>query len=55
MGNRSGENLHVTYPCYRAKLTVDPALGALLAHEAPLKAGPNADLTDAQKILAEQT
>jgi len=39
MGNRSGENVHVTYPCYRAKLTVDPAFGAL----PPLKAGPNAD------------
>src|SRR5258708_12456903 len=33
MGNRSRENAHVTYPCYRAKLTVDPALGALLAYD----------------------
>jgi hypothetical protein len=28
--------------------------GAVLAHEAPPRVGPNVDLTDAQKILAEQ-
>jgi len=33
MGNRSGENAHFTYPCYRPKLTVDRALGALLAYD----------------------
>ena len=54
MGNRSGENLNVTCPCCQAKLTVDPVFGAVLSHEAPAKAGPNVDLTDAQKILAEQ-
>ncbi len=45
MGNRSGENLNVTCPCCQAKLVVDPVFGAVL---------PNVDLTDAQKILAEQ-
>ena len=54
MGNRSGENLNVTCPCCQAKLTVDPVFGAVLSHEAPVKSGPNVDLTDAQKILAEQ-
>ena len=54
MGNRSGENLQVTCPCCRAKLTVDPVFGAVLSHEVPVKTGPNVDLTDAQKILAEQ-
>lgn len=54
MGNRSGENLHVTCPCCQAKLTVDPVLGAVLSYEAPPKAGPNVDLTDAAGILAEQ-
>jgi hypothetical protein len=54
MGNRSGENLQVTCPCCGAKLTVDPVFGAVLSHEVPVKAGPNVDLTDAQKILAEQ-
>src|SRR5260370_13688330 len=54
MGNRSSENLHVTCPCCQAKLTVDPVFGAVLSHEAPVKAGPNVDLSDAQKILAAQ-
>ncbi len=54
MGHRSGENLNVTCPCCKAKLTVDPVFGAVLSHEEPPKASPNVDLTDAQKILAEQ-
>lgn len=54
MGNRSSENLNVTCPCCQAKLTVDPVFGAVLSHEAPPKAGPNVDLTDAQRMLAEQ-
>ncbi len=55
MGNRSGENLHVTCPCCQAKLVIDPVFGAVLSHEAPPKAGPNVDLENAQGILAEQT
>ncbi len=54
MAKQDSENLYVTCPCCRAKLTVDPVLGAVLSHELPVKAGPNVDLTDAQKILAEQ-
>jgi hypothetical protein len=54
MAKQDSENLHVTCPCCRAKLTVDPVFGAVLSHDLPLKAGPNVDLTDAQKILAEQ-
>ncbi len=54
MAKQNSENLHVTCPCCRAKLTVDPVFGAVLSHEVPVKAGPNVDLTDAQKILAEQ-
>src|SRR5713226_6535502 len=54
MGNCSSENLNVTCPCCQAKLTVDPVFGAVLSHEAPPKAGPNVDLTNAQRILAEQ-
>ncbi len=44
MGNRSSENLHITCPCCQAKLTVDPVFGAVLSHEAPVKAGLNVDL-----------
>lgn len=54
MGNRSSEKLNVTCPCCHAKLVVDAVFGAVLSHEAPVKHGPDVDLTDAQKILAEQ-
>ena len=54
MGLKDGENLNVICPCCRAKLVVDPMFGAVLSHEVPPKSGPNVDLTDAQKILAEQ-
>jgi hypothetical protein len=54
MGKPSRENLNVTCPCCQAKLVVDPVFGAVLSHEAPVKPGPNVDLTDAQKVLAEQ-
>ena len=54
MVKQNSQNLHVTCPCCQAKLVVDPVFGAVLSHEAPVKAGPNVDLSDAQKILAEQ-
>src|SRR6201987_5768797 len=54
MGLKDGENLNVVCPCCQAKLVVDPVFGAVLSHEAPVKAGPEVDLTDAGKILSEQ-
>jgi hypothetical protein len=54
MGNHGPENLNVTCPCCQSKLVVDSVFGAVLSHEAPVKPGPDVDLTDAQKILAEQ-
>jgi hypothetical protein len=54
MGKQTTDNLNVTCPCCQAKLVVDPIFGAVLSHEAPVRPGPNVDLTDAQKILAEQ-
>ncbi len=54
MSKTSNEGLRVTCPCCNAKLTVDAALGVVLSHEVPVKAGPNVDLTDAAGILAEQ-
>ena len=44
----------VACPCCQAKLTVDPALGVVLSHEDPPRRGPDVDLSDAAKILAEQ-
>jgi len=54
MGLKDGENLNVTCPCCQAKLVVDPIFGSVLSHEAPVKAGPNLDLTKASSILEEQ-
>jgi len=54
MAKSNSDNLNVTCPCCQAKLVVDPIFGAVLSHEAPVRSGPNVDLTDAQKILSEQ-
>ena len=54
MGLKDGENLNIVCPCCQAKLVVDPLFGAVLSHEAPVKAGPNVDLTHAEKILSDQ-
>src|SRR5277367_1328909 len=54
MGLKDGENLNVVCPCCQAKLVVDPMFGAVLSHEVPVKAGPNVDLTHAEKILSDQ-
>src|ERR1700675_1140334 len=54
MMKQNSENLHGTCPCWRATLTVYDVFGAVLSHEAPVKAAHNVDLSHAQKILAEQ-
>ena len=54
MAKKDDGPLNITCPCCKAKLAVDAALGVVLSHEAPPKAGPDVDLTDAQGILAEQ-
>jgi Zn-finger nucleic acid-binding protein len=54
MNKKNTNALQVTCPCCQAKLTIDATLGVVLSHEAPPKAGPNLDLTDAAGILAEQ-
>ena len=54
MAKQNSDNLHVTCPCCQAKLVVDAVFGAVLSHETPVKPGPDVDLTDAQRILAEQ-
>ena len=47
MGRKDGENLNVICPCCQAKLVIDPIFGAVLSHEAPVKPGPDVDLTQA--------
>jgi len=46
--------IEITCPCCQTKLTVDAELAVVLSHEAPPKAAPGVDLTDARGILAEQ-
>src|SRR5215472_15696902 len=54
MGRKDGENLNVICPCCQAKLVIDPIFGAVLSHEAPVRPGPDVDLTKASDILEEQ-
>jgi len=54
MAKSADKPIQVTCPCCHAKLTIDAALGVVLSHEEPPKKGPDVDLTEAQKILAEQ-
>ena len=51
MGLKDGENLNITCPCCQAKLVVDPIFGAVLSHTAPVRPGPDVDLTKADSIL----
>ncbi|HJY85444.1 MAG TPA: hypothetical protein VKE24_01285 [Candidatus Acidoferrales bacterium] len=46
--------VEVTCPCCQAKLSIDPQLGVVLSHEAPAKAAPDVDISDAARILEEQ-
>jgi Zn-finger nucleic acid-binding protein len=54
MPKKQDKPVLVTCPCCQAKLTVDAELGVVLSHEGPPKKGPDVDLSDAAKILAEQ-
>ncbi len=54
MAKKDAETIRATCPCCQAKLTIDAQLGVVLSHEEPPKKGPDVDLTDAAKILAEQ-
>jgi hypothetical protein len=51
---KTNNTFQVACPCCQAKLTIDAALGVVLSHEDPPKAGPNVDLTNAAGMLAEQ-
>ncbi len=52
MGNDEAGAVMVTCPCCGAKLTVDPALKAIIHHELPPKpAGPTKDLKTAMDAL----
>jgi hypothetical protein len=46
--------VQVLCPCCQAKLSIDPQLGVVLSHEAPVRAAPDVDISDAARILEEQ-
>lgn len=46
--------VQVTCPCCQAKLSVDTELAVVLSHEAPPRAAPDVDISDAARILREQ-
>ncbi len=46
--------LNVVCPCCHTTLKIDAELAVVLDHTAPVKAGPDVDLTDSARILAEQ-
>ncbi len=54
MTKKSSPPIEVVCPCCQAKLQVDAALAVVLTHEAPPKAAPDVDLTDAARLLREQ-
>jgi hypothetical protein len=54
MMSKKSQSFEISCPCCAAKLKIDPELEVVLSHTAPVKAGPDVDLTDSARILAEQ-
>lgn len=52
MANRSEDTFELDCPCCHAKLTVDRALGVVLAHTVPVRP-PSIDLDDTARLLRE--
>ena len=51
---KKASSIEVSCPCCQAKLTVDTQLGVVLSHQAPAKAAPDVDISDAARILSDQ-
>ena len=54
MGNHPHEVFEIDCPCCGAKMTVDRALGVVLAHVAPVRP-PSIDLDDTAQLLRRQS
>lgn len=50
-----GSVIEVTCPCCEARLTVDPASGAVLGSEKAANARTGVDLKDAKQVLEQET
>jgi hypothetical protein len=51
---KTPSTVEVSCPCCQTRLTIDPELAVVLAHEAPARVIPNVDISDAARILGEQ-
>ena len=54
MAKKPADTFEVSCPCCRAKLTVDPQVGAVLSYVPPPKAPPSVDLDDTARLLRQQ-
>ena len=54
MAEKPAPPVEVICPCCQAKLTIDAQLAVVLSHEAPPKAAPDVDISNAARILEEQ-
>jgi hypothetical protein len=51
---KNSPTIDVVCPCCHTTLKIDSELAVVLSHAAPIKSGPDVDLTDSARILAEQ-
>ena len=51
---KNSPTIDVVCPCCHSSLKIDSELAVVLSHAAAPKAGPDVDLTDSARILAEQ-
>lgn len=51
---KNSPTIDVVCPCCHSTLKIDSELAVVLSHTAQQKAGPDVDLTDSARILAEQ-
>jgi hypothetical protein len=51
---KNSPTIDVVCPCCHTSLKIDSELAVVLSHTASIKSGPDVDLTDSARILAEQ-
>ena len=54
MAKKPAPTIVLDCPACRAKLTIDPELSVVLAHEPPPRSAPDVDLTDTARHLREE-
>ena len=54
MGKKTEPPIDITCPRCQSRLKIDAQLAVVLSHEAPPKAGPDVDISDAARLLREQ-